>query len=133
MPSQNEEMKTLPLPNGLVLTITDLTTVVSGDLYLVHLEVLCPVRIKPEYLASVPEKELQVFQSSTQGVVEYRRELTRRGVSERDVSRVKNEFYENFRQNSLPYLAEASFPGKFIQQRFNEWRKKRSSEFGVRK
>lgn len=101
-------LHTLNLPNGLLVSIYDQTTVYFGDYYHVRVKIICSLHRETDvWKRHCPEDA--VFQS-----VSYSRILEKMAVPSEDVERVKKSLLNDFDRTSLPYIASAGFPKKMI-------------------
>jgi hypothetical protein len=98
-------METIELSNGIVLEIQDKTTVLSGDLYMVHLEITTVVAIDKD------DAELRHYCPS--GLLRMTRVLKKSAVHERDLQAVRGGLKESFLNTNRPYMEHQKFISRF--------------------
>ena len=101
-------LHTLQLNNGLIVTIYDQTKVYFGDYYHVRLNIVC--LFDDSVINTLPSCPDIINLRS----ISYKRTLDRMGVPSNDVKSVTNALLNDFRLNSLPYIASNEFPKKLI-------------------
>ena len=109
------------LKNGLKLEAIDLSKNYYGGYWNVKLVVRGKVRVKPSYLEGMITDSLsEEAKEELGGEVEYLRELTKIGVPEDELERVKGELLSHFERNALPYMEHRAFLERFVRRRFEE-------------
>ena len=108
------------LNNGILLEAED-ESINYGEYWRIKLVVKGEVEVKEEYLPHVKEEPLGQEALRELGErVQYRRELSRMGVPQGEIARVKEELLSSFEENSLPYLSNLSFPERFVRKCWRE-------------
>ncbi len=109
------------LKNGLKLEAIDLSKSYYGGYWNVKLLIRGKVRVKPSYLEGMITDPLGEEAREELGEeVEYRRELTKIGVLEDELEKVKGELLSHFERNALPYMEHRAFLERFVRRRFEE-------------
>ncbi|MBE0500026.1 MAG: hypothetical protein IBX47_01190 [Desulfuromonadales bacterium] len=110
------------LDNGLELIFTDLSNRYYGDFYQIKIDIISRIHLSDAFFATcdLSEREEVKVRSRFGVVLETHQELKRMGVAGPDVASVSMEMVQNYLQTSLPYLAAAQFPSRFVRQRLVE-------------
>ena len=115
----------IPLENGLTLELYDESRPV-GDWWLVLLLARMEVPLDPGLLRSVPEGDrlLSALRREHGDRLEYRAELKKHFVAEKEKERVLEGFTDIVLQEKRPYLAHPDFARRFALSRVAELRRK---------
>ncbi|MBP7232435.1 MAG: hypothetical protein KBA28_10955 [Syntrophaceae bacterium] len=105
-----ESIETLPLPNGLILTIRDLSKRIAQDTVKVELSFQMKVKVLESFFSS-REDYLQLTGIFGDELT-YERKMERSFVSDPEESSVRADLMETFKNNSLPYLSSPNFAQK---------------------
>jgi hypothetical protein len=98
-------METFRFDNGVVVEVEDKTTVLSGDLYMVHLVIATVVPLDEG------DAELRAYCPS--GWLRMTRELKKSAVHERDLQTVRTGLKESFLTTNRPYIEHPKFISRF--------------------
>lgn len=98
-------METIELSNGVVLEIVDKTSVLSGDLYMVYLEITMVVAIEPD--------ETELLHYCPSGRLKMTREMKKSAVHGKELLEVKASLKESFLNTNIPYMHHPKFIGRF--------------------
>jgi len=98
-------METIKLSNGVLLEVEDKTSVLSGDLFMVHLEITTVVEL------DMNDMELQHYCPS--GKLRMTRVLRKSAVHERDLREVRRAMKESFLNTNKPYMEHSKFITRF--------------------
>lgn len=110
------------LPNTLVVEVWDNSRPISDDTTQVRLVIKIKVDMKEEYF-SEPEHCEQVKKVFGPEIYyEYQKERT--FVNNNDKDLVFSEFLNDFKKDSLPYMAKPQFPSRFAMSKYNEIQKR---------
>lgn len=112
----------IPLENGLTLDLLDASRLLAGDRWLVHLVARIQVPLTPDLLRGVPEGEriCEVLKQKDGDVIEYRADLKKHYVDEKDRERTLNEFRDIVLREKVPYLSHPRFARGFVLSRVRE-------------
>jgi len=103
-------IETIPLPNGLELTIHDLSRRIATDTVKVELSFQMKIKVAPSFFASEDDHlELTVVFGDE---LTYEHKLERTFVAEKDESAIRAELITTFKNNSLNYLSSPGFARK---------------------
>lgn len=105
-------LRSIPLPNGLIVRVVDHTRHYYGDFYLVRLEFSCTVSLLEAYFT-----DRQTFDQARTllgEIVSYRRNVDQMGVPASAIEQVREKLIDNFIVHSLPYFATPDFPKKLV-------------------
>lgn len=105
-----ELIETIPLPNGLTLTITDSSRPIAADTLKVEIAFQVKVKVLESFFNS-PEDYLQL-KNIFGDELTYERKVERPFVFNRDEACVRAELLATFKTNSLNYLASPNFARK---------------------
>ena len=112
----------ITLSNNLVVEVWDNSRPISDDTVQVRLVIKIKVAMKEEYF-SEPEHCEQVKKVFGHEIYyEYQKERTFVNKNEKD--RVFNEFLNDFKKDSLPYMAKPQFPSRFAMSKYEEIQKR---------
>jgi hypothetical protein len=98
-------METIELNNGIVLEIIDKSSVLSGDLYMVHLEFDTVVNLGAQ------DTELRHYCPS--GKLKMTRVIKKSAVHEQDLQGVRTGLKESFLNTNRPYMEHPKFIKRF--------------------
>lgn len=113
--------RTWTLSNGLTVEALDESVNYFGDFYNMKLTIVGKVTIDPRYLADFRENPHYGEVVKTLGPeIEYRREITKAGVSGVDLSPIRESALDGFEKNALPYMERADFAERLVRKRFGE-------------
>lgn len=105
-----ELIETLQLPNGLVLTIHDLSRRIAKDTVKVEFSVQMKVKVHESFFAT-PEDHLQLSRIFGDELT-YEHKLERTFVPDAEEAATRAELLETFKNNSLNYLSSPNFARK---------------------
>lgn len=105
-----EIIETLPLPNGLVLTVADLSKSIAQTTVKVELSFQIKMKALESFFNS-KEDYLQLT-SIFGDELTYERKMERSFVASDKEASVRDELVETFKSNSLHYLSNANFAQK---------------------
>lgn len=112
----------ITLPNSLVVEVWDNSRPISDDTIQVRLIIKTKIDMKEEYF-SEPEHCEQVKKVFGPEIFyEYQKERTFVNKNEKD--RVFTEFLNDFKKDSLPYMAKPQFPARFAVSKYQEIQKR---------
>ena len=112
----------ITLSNNLVVEVWDNSRPISDDTVQVRLVIKIKVAMKEEYF-SEPEHCEQVKKVFGHEIYyEYQKERTFVNKNEKD--RVFSEFLNDFKKDSLPYMAKPQFPARFAVSKYKEIQKR---------
>lgn len=105
-----ERIETIDLPNGLVLTIDDLSRRIAADTVKVELCFQIKIDVLESFFAEASDywKLTGIFG----GELTYEHKLERSFVADADCASVRSELLETFKKNSLNYLSSPNFARK---------------------
>jgi len=98
-------METFEFSNGVVVEVIDKTSVLSGDLYMVHLEIATVVELEKE------DVELRHYCPS--GKLKMTRVIKKSAVHERDLQGIRTSLKESFLNTNRPYMKNSKFISRF--------------------
>ena len=98
-------METIRFSNGVALEIQDKSSVLSGDLYMVHLEIIT--------IVSLDDDDVELRHYCPSGRLRMTRVLRKSAVHERDLRQVKKAIKESFLNTNRPYIEHPKFIGRF--------------------
>jgi hypothetical protein len=98
-------METIELNNGIVLEIIDKTSVLSGDLYMVHLEFNTVVELGAQ--------DIELRHYCPSGKLKMSRVIKKSAVHERDLQGVRTGLKESFLNTNRPYMEHPKFISRF--------------------
>lgn len=98
------------LPNGLKLTIADLTRRIAADTKKVELTFSMKIDVLESFFSSADEYRTLVNIFGTELTYEHR--LERTFVYDKDESAIRTELVDTFKNNTLNYLASPNFAKK---------------------
>jgi hypothetical protein len=107
-------MDRIELKNGVVVEVDDKTCMLSGDLYMIHLEFSTVVRLE--------EKDSELRQYCGGEQLKKTRVFKRPAVNKRDLEEVKKTMKESFLQSTTPYMERPKFIKRFKQMCLEELR-----------
>jgi hypothetical protein len=103
-------IETIPLPNGLVLTIHDLSRRIAADTVKVELSIQMKIKVDPSFFTAADDH------SELTGIfgdeLTYEHKLERTFVADTDQSAARAELLDTFKANSLNYLSSPNFARK---------------------
>jgi hypothetical protein len=116
----------VPLENGLTLELFDESRPVAGDRWLVFLLARMEIPLDPGLLESVPgaDRLLGALRREHGDRLEYRAELKKHFVDEKEKDRVLEGFTDIVLREKGPYLAHPDFARRFALSRVAELRRK---------
>jgi hypothetical protein len=98
-------METFEFSNGVVVEVLDKTSVLSGDLFMVHLEFSTVVELGAQ------DAELRHYCPS--GKLKMTRVIKKSAVHERDLHGVRADLKESFLNTNRPYMEHPKFISRF--------------------
>ena len=98
-------METIRFGNGVVVEVQDKSSVLSGDLYMIHLEITTVV--------TLDDQDLELRHYCPSGRLRMTRVLRKSAVHERDLQQVKKAIKESFLNTNRPYIEHPKFIGRF--------------------
>ncbi|HVN72803.1 MAG TPA: hypothetical protein VMU10_12365 [Desulfomonilia bacterium] len=98
-------METIKLSNGVLVEVQDKTSVLSGDLFMVHLEITTVVELD--------ENDTELRSYCPSGKLRMTRILKKSAVHERDLREVRRSMEESFLNTNKPYMEHPKFIGRF--------------------
>ena len=112
----------ISMSNGLVVEVWDDSRPIADDTTKVSIYVKVKVEVKPEYFAK-PEHFEEVERIFGREIYfEYRIERT--FVGNREKESFFKELLEDFKKNSMPYLARPKFPAGFAMSKYMDIQKR---------
>ncbi len=105
-----ELIETINLPNGLVLTITDLSRRIAKDTVKVEVSFQMKVKVLESFFAS-PDDHLQLTRIFGDELT-YEHKMERTFVLDAEEDSTRTELLDTFKNNSLNYLASPNFARK---------------------
>ncbi len=115
-------IKTIDLENHLTLTIYDESIEMIGDRWMVNLVARINVPLdealiqKSEYFSANKTKIKKALGKE----VVFEHKSNRIFVDENDKESIFQEMYDNFIDNTLPYLSRSNFPERFLIKKIRE-------------
>jgi hypothetical protein len=100
-----ENMETTELSNGVVIEVFDKSTVLSGDLYMVHLEFITVV--------ALGEQDVELLHYCPSGKLKMTRVIKKSAVHKRDLQGVRSSLKESFLSTNRPYMEHPKFISRF--------------------
>lgn len=113
-------MEEITLSNGVRLIVKDKTAVLTGDLYMIHLEFTTVVDLDEA------DVELRSFIREDRATLT--RELKRPAVHDRDLDAVRSAMKESFLSTNLPYMERPNFVRKFKAKLLKDFLEKEEKE-----
>ncbi len=98
-------METIELNNGIVLEIIDKSSVLSGDLYMVHLEITT--------VAALGNDDIELRHYCPSGKLKMTRLIKKSAVHERDLQGVRAGLKDSFLNTNRPYMEHTKFISRF--------------------
>jgi len=98
-------METIRFSNGVVVEVQDKSSVLSGDLYMVHLEIITVV--------TLDDNDIELRHYCPSGRLRMTRVLKKSAVHERDLQGVRKGIKESFLNTNRPYMEHPKFIGRF--------------------
>jgi hypothetical protein len=98
-------METFEFSNGVVVEILDKTSVLSGDLYMVHLEITT--------VAALEKDDVELRQYCPSGTLKMSRVIKKSAVHERNLQEVRTGLKESFLNTNRPYIEHPKFISRF--------------------
>ena len=114
----------IPLANGLVARLADLTHHYYGGFYRVVLEISCEVTPAAAHFSC--HEEFSDAKKILGSTVTYRRRIEQMGVPADQVENVRNKLAKAFTDHSLSYLAGDQFEKKMVAYELIKVKKRRS-------
>jgi hypothetical protein len=105
-----KRIETIHLPNGLVLTINDLSRRIAANTVKVELSFQMKVKVEPSFFAS-PDDHRQLTGIFGDELT-YEHKLEKPFVAEAEESATRANLQETFKNNSLDYLSKPGFAKK---------------------
>jgi hypothetical protein len=105
-----ELIESINLPNGLILTITDLSRRIAADTVKIEVSLQIKIKILESFFAS--SGDYLQLKNIFGDELTYERKMERSFVLDRDEASVRTELLETFKTNSLNYLASPDFANK---------------------
>jgi hypothetical protein len=98
-------METIRFSNGVMVEIIDKTSVLSGDLYMVHLEITT--------VAALEKEDVELRHYCPSGKLKMTRVIKKSAVHERDLQGVRAGLMESFLNTNRPYMEHPKFIRRF--------------------
>jgi len=117
-----EVFEKIELPNGLAVFVWDRSRHIAVDTTKVEVEITVPVEVKAEYFDSFEDFELVQKVFGLELAFTYRKERTFVHNSKRES--VFRELTEDFKHDSLPYLARPDFASRFVLSKLSDIKKR---------
>jgi len=114
-------VKTIDLPNNLVLQVWDKSRAIAADTTKVELRVVIDIAIKEEYFSDPEHFRTVVTVFGPEIPYEYIKERTFTDTTDRDA--VFSALLEDFKRDSVPYLSRIDFPERFAMSKLREIQK----------
>jgi len=111
-------VETIALPNNLALKVWDKSRRIAQDTTKVELVITIDVVVQKEYFSDPEQYDMVVKTFGSSITYEYRKERT--FVDNRNRETVFRELLEDFKRDSLPYLARPHFPSRFARSKFRD-------------
>lgn len=106
------------LPNGLTAEVYDLSRPIAADTIKVEMIIKIRVELLPDYFAEPAPFSQTRAVFGPEIFFEYR--MGQSFVSNKEKDTVFRTLLETFKQDSLPYLSSAKFPGRFALSKYRE-------------
>jgi hypothetical protein len=100
-----EGMETIEFGNGVVVEVLDKSSVLSGDLYMVHLEFTT--------IVDLDEKDAELRHYCPSGKLKMTRVIKKSAVHERDLHEMRTGLKESFLKTNRPYMEHPRFISRF--------------------
>jgi len=114
-------IRTWHLANGLKVEIFDDTVAYYGDWSTLKLMIRCKIEVRKEYVgAFAAHPRYNEVVEALGSEAEYLREITKPGVTGRNLAGIKAFLVERFEENALGYFEREDFAEKFIHKKFEE-------------
>jgi len=114
-------LRTWHLANGLTIEILDDTVSYYGDYSTVKLVIRCEIEVKKEYVRPLNGHPRYTQVTEALGdAVEYRREITKPGVSAGNLAAMRAFLIESFEENALGYFEREDFPERYVRKQFTD-------------
>ena len=94
-------METFVFSNGIMVEVLDKTSVLSGDLYMVHLEITT--------VAALEKEDIALRHYCPSGKLKMTRVIKKSAVHERDLQRVRAGLKASFLNTNRPYMEHPKF------------------------
>ncbi len=111
-------VEAIALPNNLTLKVWDNSYGIAQDTTKVELVITIVVEVQKEYFGDPAQFDMVVKAFGASITYEYRKERT--FVDNRNRETVFRELLENFKRDSLPYLARPHFPSRFALSKLRD-------------
>jgi hypothetical protein len=98
-------METFELSNGVVVEVLDKTSILSGDLYMVHLEITT--------VAVLEKEDVELRHYCPSGKLKMTRVIKKSAVHERDLQGVRAGLKESFLNTNRLYMEHPKFISRF--------------------
>ena len=120
--SGHKVVASIPLENGLTLELLDASRLLAGDRWLVHLVARMEIPLTPDLLDEVPDGDqlCAVLRQESGDRLEYRADLKKHYVDEKDHERILGEFQDIVRREKMPYLSHPDFARRFAVSRLSK-------------
>jgi hypothetical protein len=109
------------LSNDLIVEIWDESREIAEDTTLVRLNIKTKIDIKEEYFDDPEHCEQVKKVFGSEPYFEYVKERT--FVNKKDKDKVFKELLDDFKKDSLPYIARPHFSSRFARSKYNEIQK----------
>lgn len=116
----------IPLANGLILEIWDLSQPVIADRWQVTMEARVHIPVTEACLEESRYDQLPELQAVLGSEVCFRQQKTRNFIEAGEVRRTFAGLTSRFIENAQAYLGHRDFPRKFIWKKFTEYQEKQS-------
>jgi hypothetical protein len=98
-------METFRFSNGVTVEISDKTSILSGDLYMIHLEFITVVELGGQ--------DADLLHYCPSGRLKMTRVINKSAVHERDLQEVRTSLKESFLNTNRPYMEHPKFISRF--------------------
>lgn len=113
-------MEEIILKNGVTMQVEDKTAVLTGDLYMVHLEFTTMVNL------GEGDTELRRYCKGEK--LKFTRAFKKPAVHKRDLEEVKSSMKDSFLSTNLPYLEHPEFVSRFKAKMLKDFQDEEEKE-----
>ncbi|MGC9324889.1 MAG: hypothetical protein ACP5G0_09125 [Desulfomonilia bacterium] len=117
-------METILLSNGITVEVEDKTVLITGDLYLIHLEI--------SMVADLGEEDEELRRYCGENRLRRTRVLKKPAIHARDVDEVKQSMKQSFLATNLPYMEHPKFLERFKSFSLTEFKEREKEEQRIR-
>ncbi|MBN1664616.1 MAG: hypothetical protein JW943_13535 [Deltaproteobacteria bacterium] len=108
----------IPLPNGLIMEVYDLSRQIAADT--TKVELLIKIEIKPEESFFSNREQFDLTRKIFGDVVFYEHHMERTFVNSIEKDTVLNDLLASFKKDSLPYLSHTDFARRFCLSKYSD-------------